>query len=87
MSFRTFVRADDASSFIEGVIVGYWWRPVTVQDESRKPREVIIPEDPAHRTRLTVWWNQTKVIDMPLHEATVRDLAPLTQLWRSRGAS
>ena len=83
MSFRTFDRADDAASFVEGVIVGYWWRPVTLGD-NRGPTEQV-PH--VSRTRLQIWRNEYVLVDRPLHEMTVQDLDPVTQLWRDRAAS
>ena len=85
MSFRMFARADDAASFLEGVIVGYWWRPVTTQDLRTigKTAPVPTPAHPCLSTRVEAWWYENKLIDRPLHEMRVDDVAPLTQLWRS----
>jgi hypothetical protein len=91
MSLRWFVSSDQAASFVRGVMVGYWWRPVIVQDtrvfSGRQKPEQPAPASPAHSTRLEVWWHADKLIDRPLHDMTDHDLKPLVEMWRTKGAA
>jgi hypothetical protein len=87
MSYRTFANATYATEFLRGVMVGYWWRPVSIQDDREghmrpKPPTVLAP---AHSTRVQVSWHGHRLIDLSLHRMTARDLTPLIELCKEWG--
>jgi hypothetical protein len=87
MSLRFFADAEKAEEFVRGVMCGYWWRPVTLQDlrsgPAPKPPDYLVP---ARQTRLEVRWHDEVLISRSLQELTADHLKPLIELWRRRVA-
>jgi hypothetical protein len=83
ISLRHFRTADVAAEYVRGVMVGYWWRPVSLEyGAAPRPKSDGMPQ-----TRLEVRWRDEVLVDRTLQELNADHLKPLVEMWRKKGAA